>query len=83
MSTYTEMLEEIARRLREDSGLDVNLAEAEAIAVRSKGSVEAYLEWQKKTSAELEEVIESDDSKLDPESEAKFTDELVYEVEKP
>lgn len=76
-------LEEVARRLREDSGLDISLAEAEAIAVRSKGSVEAYLEWQKQTSAELEEVIESDDTKLDPASEPKFTDELVYDIEKP
>jgi hypothetical protein len=76
-------LEEVARRLRQDSGLEVTLQEAEDIAVRSKGSVEAYLEWQKKTSAELDQVIESDDSQLDPSHEDKFTDELVYDIEQP
>lgn len=76
-------LEEVARRLREDSGLEVTLQEAEDIAVRARGSVEAYLEWQKKTSADLENVIESDDSRLDPSHEDKFTDELVYDVEPP
>jgi hypothetical protein len=60
----------------EASGLEVTEAEAEAIAIRSSGSIDAYADFIRSTKKDLAELIEPAPGPVS----TKWSDPVAYDI---